>query len=230
LEALVPDLDWNLGLAVWNKFRDLPANRIHQQLHPSLSSNQLLHDETEACPPVSQSGSCVPSDDLNRSSLNTENASCNAAELNGACESITSLDLDKTELTAKTSESEAVHENGCKNDSTRLNDIKYRASCLRTGVGHPFPSPHAAAAFGGRMQDYFGWTVDLVNFDLEVVLHVEERHVYVKLALTKCSLHRRNILVFGQATLKPTIAYSMLRSVILTTCLLYFLFLFKTRC
>jgi hypothetical protein len=228
LEALVPDLDWNLGLAVWNKFRDLPANRIHQQLHPSLSSNQLLHDETEACPPVSHNGSCAL-DGLNRSSLNTESVSSNASDLNGACESMTSLDLGKTEteLTSKTEESGAEYENGCKNDATRSNDIKYRASCLRTGVGHPFPSPHAAAAFGGRMQDYFGWTVDLVNFDLEVVLHVEERHVYVKLALTKCSLHRRNILVFGQATLKPTIAYCMLRLVILTTFLRYFLFLFQ---
>ena len=90
-------------------------------------------------------------------------------------------------------------------------ELSFRATCYRSGAKHIFESPQAARSFGGALQDYFNWKVDLSNFDLEAVLTIENRHVYVSIMLTKKSLHRRNIANFGPTTLRPTIAYGMLR-------------------
>jgi len=87
----------------------------------------------------------------------------------------------------------------------------FRATCYRTGNHHCFQSPLAAAQFGGAVQDYFGWNVNLSNYDIEVVLCIEDRDVRVGIALTNQSLHRRHITHFGRTTLRPTIAHGMLR-------------------
>lgn len=87
----------------------------------------------------------------------------------------------------------------------------FRATCHRTGEHHCFQSPAAAANFGSAIQDYFGWNVDLDNFDIEVVLCIEDRDIRVGVSLTKQSLHRRHITHFGKTTLRPTIAHGMLR-------------------
>jgi len=87
----------------------------------------------------------------------------------------------------------------------------FRATCHRTGSQHCFQSPAAAAHFGGALQDYFGWNVDLSNYDIEAVLCIEDRDVRVGISLTNRSLHRRHITHFGKTTLRPTIAHGMLR-------------------
>ena len=86
----------------------------------------------------------------------------------------------------------------------------FRATCYRTGK-HSFQSPDAARVFGGAVQDYFCWNVDLTQFDIEVVLFVSSNSGYVAISLTRESLHRRHITDFGPTTLRPTIAYNMLR-------------------
>lgn len=87
----------------------------------------------------------------------------------------------------------------------------FRATCHRTGNNHCFQSPAAAAHFGGALHDYFGWNVDLNNYDIEVVLCIEDRDIRVGISLTNQSLHRRHITHFGKTTLRPTIAHGMLR-------------------
>ncbi|XP_041350135.1 THUMP domain-containing protein 3-like [Gigantopelta aegis] len=87
----------------------------------------------------------------------------------------------------------------------------FRVTCNRTGEGHSFDSMCAAANFGDAVQTYFGWNVDMKNFDIEVILNIEDRDVSVGIGLTKQSLHRRNLSSFGPTTLRPTIAYNMLR-------------------
>lgn len=87
----------------------------------------------------------------------------------------------------------------------------FRVTCYRAGEGHCFDSMTAAANFGGAVNDFFGWNVKMTNYDIEVVLSVDDTEVAVGLALTKQSLHRRNIVSFGPTTLRPTIAFSMLR-------------------
>ncbi|XP_067684651.1 tRNA (guanine(6)-N2)-methyltransferase THUMP3-like [Haliotis asinina] len=87
----------------------------------------------------------------------------------------------------------------------------FRVTCNRAGEGHTFDSMCAAANFGGAVQNYFGWNVDMKNFDVEVILNIEWTDMSVCIGLTKGSLHHRNITVFGATTLRPTIACNMLR-------------------
>ena len=95
----------------------------------------------------------------------------------------------------------------------------FRVTCYRTGKGHAFQSPQAASSFGGVVQDYFLWNVKMKNYDIEVILNIEEKNVSVMLALTKESMHRRNLTKFGPTALRPTIAYGMLRFVSLNVIL-----------
>lgn len=95
-------------------------------------------------------------------------------------------------------------------NQTGISDVpSYRVTCKRIG-DHCFESPHAATHFGGAVNDHVGWRVDLSKFDVEVMLMIIHNEVKVGIALTKESLHRRNIVNFGQTTLKPTIAHGIL--------------------
>ena len=67
-----------------------------------------------------------------------------------------------------------------------------------------------ACSFGGAINDYFGWNVDMKNFDMEVIINIDYAEVYVCLALTRVTMHKRFITHFGLTTLKGTIAYNML--------------------
>lgn len=87
----------------------------------------------------------------------------------------------------------------------------FRVTCLRHGDKHNFDSMTAAANFGGAIYNYFKWNVKMTEFDIEVILGIEDHEVTVSLGLTKESLHRRNITHFGPTTLRPTICYNMLR-------------------
>ena len=87
----------------------------------------------------------------------------------------------------------------------------FRVTCNRTGSNHCFDSMGAAANFGGGVNEYFGWNVSMKNFDIEVLLNIDDDAVRVCIALTKESLHKRNLVAFGHTTLRPTIAYCMLR-------------------
>ena len=88
---------------------------------------------------------------------------------------------------------------------------RFRVTCTRTGNKHTFSSPEAAAKFGGGINDWFGWPVDLSNPDIEVLLNIVESNVVIGVALTKESRGKRNIAHFGPTTLKSSIAYCMLK-------------------
>lgn len=88
---------------------------------------------------------------------------------------------------------------------------RFRVTCTRTGNNHSFSSPEAAAKFGGGINDFFGWRVDLSNPDIEVLLNIVNSNVVVGIALTKESRGKRNISHFGPTTLKSSIAYCMLQ-------------------
>lgn len=88
---------------------------------------------------------------------------------------------------------------------------QFRVTCNRAGDDHFFSSMEAASVFGGIINDAFHWPVSMKQFDVEVVLNIRENYWYICLALTKESLHRRNLVSFGAATLRSTICYNMLR-------------------
>lgn len=89
--------------------------------------------------------------------------------------------------------------------------LKFRATCYRIGEKHSFSSMEAACEFGGTLQDKFGWTVDLTRFNLNVVLNIEYKQGYICVAVTKESLHRRNISHFSNTTLRATMCYNLFR-------------------
>ncbi|ESO91208.1 hypothetical protein LOTGIDRAFT_105490, partial [Lottia gigantea] len=111
----------------------------------------------------------------------------------------------KSEDSAKISEKlQAKYEH----DSTKP---KFRVTCHRVGECHKFDSTNMGANFGGAIYTYFGWNVDLTKFDIEVILNIDWDDVTVCIGLTKESLHKRLLTNFGMTTLRPTIAYNMLR-------------------
>ncbi|KRZ39037.1 Histone H2A.V [Trichinella pseudospiralis] len=87
---------------------------------------------------------------------------------------------------------------------------KFRVSCQRSGGEHPFTSMEAASSFGGVVQAKFQWTVDLVYFDIEVIVRISGSQVRISLALTKKCLALRNLICFGSTTMKATICYGIL--------------------
>jgi len=90
----------------------------------------------------------------------------------------------------------------------------FRATCNRSkpnGDKHAFTSQDAAKVFGGAINNLFNWNVDMTNFDIEVVLNISGSRVWITLALTKQSLHKRHIQHFGPTTLRSTIAMNMLK-------------------
>ncbi|CDW54808.1 THUMP and UPF0020 domain containing protein [Trichuris trichiura] len=88
---------------------------------------------------------------------------------------------------------------------------KFRVTCNRTGTQHAFTSTEAAGALGAAVVDKFGWKVDLVNFDVEVLLNIEWRRARIGLALTDRCLALRNLVSCGPTAMKATIAYGLLR-------------------
>lgn len=88
---------------------------------------------------------------------------------------------------------------------------KFRVTCHRVGANHSFTSMDAARIFGGELHDSLHWLIDLTNYDLEVILQIQENDVYVAVSLNKKSKHHRNITHFGPTTLRATICYNMLR-------------------
>ncbi|CAG2111432.1 unnamed protein product [Medioppia subpectinata] len=93
-----------------------------------------------------------------------------------------------------------------------LKDMKpaFRVTANRTG-DHKFNSHECAVILGAIINDTYHWKVSMKEFDIEVVLNVRDNHFYVCLALTRESLHRRNLVCFGPTSLRATIAYNMLR-------------------
>ncbi|XP_037790531.1 THUMP domain-containing protein 3-like [Penaeus monodon] len=92
-----------------------------------------------------------------------------------------------------------------------LSGPKFRVSCNRTGTRHIFGSPEAARQFGAGINEKFNWPVDLKNFDLEVILYIDNEFVYVALALTREALFKRNLTNFGRTNLRATLCYNMVR-------------------
>ena len=86
----------------------------------------------------------------------------------------------------------------------------FRVTCNRTG-DHKFKSQECASILGAAVNESFGWTVSMKEYDIEVVLNIKEKHIYVCLTLTRESLHKRNLVSFGATSLRATIAYNMLR-------------------
>lgn len=89
--------------------------------------------------------------------------------------------------------------------------VTFRVTCTRGGGKHSFSSMDAARCFGAGLVRRFGWTVQLKNPELEVLLTIMGESMTVAIALNQESKYKRNIAHFGPTTLRSTIAYGLLR-------------------
>lgn len=89
--------------------------------------------------------------------------------------------------------------------------ISFRVTCARSGRQHVFSSNEAAGSLGAGLEARFGWTVDLKDADMEVLLRISGDDVELGLALNRESKFKRNISHVGRTTLHSNIAYALLR-------------------
>ena len=94
--------------------------------------------------------------------------------------------------------------------SKRPSDVKFRVTCNRTGK-HNFTSMEAAKYIGSGVKGYFGWSVDLENFDIEILAFIENLEITIAMKLSLESKHNRNVKYFGPTTLRATTSYCMLK-------------------
>ncbi len=86
----------------------------------------------------------------------------------------------------------------------------FRVTANRAG-NQEYRSHDVAGALGAGIQVATGWKVDLTGYDIDVCADLSDDRLTVGIRLTAESLHRRNQFAFGRATLKPTIAYGLIR-------------------
>ncbi len=221
MEAIVPNLNWAVGLEVWSHFFEFklpispyPSPRCGDE--PSNTSGEQTADDKDKRK--------VSLEDVPVHERDSESLQDDPAKTIPVLEADNKGDRNTEDVTQdSTSDSKDVAQssNGSNRQPPKKAKVKkvpanpdlpsFRATCHRTGKNHVFQSPQAAASFGGAVQDHFGWNVDLDNPDIEVILNINNDHVHVAIALTRESLHRRTITHFGPTTLNPAIAYNMLR-------------------
>ncbi|KAG2982340.1 hypothetical protein PC118_g10030, partial [Phytophthora cactorum] len=101
------------------------------------------------------------------------------------------------------------------------NEIKFRGSCVRDGK-HKYNSQVLAGEVGARVVEKFGWTVNLTEFDLEVVVVIFYKFMVAGIALADPrKIQFRNRLANESrsaladcdyvSTLRPSTAYLMLQ-------------------
>lgn len=95
-------------------------------------------------------------------------------------------------------------------DLPRSSPPLFRVTAERTG-DHVYRSPMVAAALGAGIRATTGWVVNLTEFDIEVHAELVQDRLTVGLQLTRESLHRRNLVLPSRASLKPTVAYALVR-------------------
>ena len=241
IQSLVPVVDWNTALKVWSMFVDFPhsvtvpepvtVTTTEECKHVQLAAEELnvpytVHESyrthtEQVCDHDNTKDTCTENsvqgtEDLFLDEHCTVEESVDALCLkNGKRCTDTNDDQmhvllghdDDCDQTEQVSVN-AAEESGAVKETVLPS---FRATCYRTGSHHCFQSPTAASHFGGAVHDYFGWNVDLSNYDIEVILCIEDRNVRIGISLTGQSLHRRHITHFGKTTLRPTIAHGMLR-------------------
>jgi len=200
LYKLPQDLEWNLALSLWKQFTGYSG---------ILFESEINSDDTIVSSKSPAEGDC--NDDGNGDSLKEESVGAltegddREAPAKRMKHSNGDPDADKSDHGSTSNKFQG-------NESLATSTLpRFRVTCTRTGNNHSFSSPEAAAKFGGGINDWFHWHVDLSNPDIEVLLNIVNNNVVIGIALTKESRGKRNIAHFGPTTLKSSIAYCMLQ-------------------
>ena len=115
-----------------------------------------------------------------------------------------------TDAQANTGNTDSTHGN-VSQSLLQGKPVTFRVTCTRGGRKHSFSSMDAARSLGAGLVRHFGWTVQLKNPSLEVLLTIVGDSMTIALALNQESMYKRNITHFGPTSLRSTIAYGLLR-------------------
>lgn len=212
LYKLPQDLDWNLALTLWKQFTGYPGILLKSE-NPgenNVMNINVADNKTQT--------TCIGEDNGGNSGESSADSDKEAPAKrmkhgNGDFENETRGSEDDTSL-VQTDHEEALSvpfSSDIPAESKSADLLpKFRVTCTRTGKSHSFSSPEAAAKFGGGINDWLDWRVDLSNPDIEVLLNIVDNSVVIGIALTKETRGKRNIAHFGPTTLKSSIAYCML--------------------
>lgn len=118
--------------------------------------------------------------------------------------------VNLTDAQTNTEDTDSTHDN-VHQSLLKGKQITFRVTCTRGGRKHSFSSMDAARSLGAGLVKHFGWTVQLKNPNLEVLLMIVGDAMTIALALNQESKYKRNITHFGPTTLRSTIAYGLLR-------------------
>lgn len=211
LYKLPQDLEWNLALSLWKEFTGYSGVLLKGD-NPNNGLNiNVIDDKTQAVDKDNKSSS---QNEHNDESLADSVKEAPAKRMKhsdeGSSEGIPRKQDGAAKVASSQSVTEALTSDKASEDATIATLPRFRVTCTRTGKNHSFSSPEAAAKFGGGINDWFGWRVDLSHADIEVLLNIVDNSVVIGIALTKESRGKRNIAHFGPTTLKSSIAYSML--------------------
>ena len=207
LYKLPQDLDWNLGLSLWKQFTEYSGIlfKSDTQGENNTLNNHVADKKTQSI------GDGINGDNDGESLADSDHKEAPAKRMKHGNGDFNYEKPNKEDTTSELTE-EALSvplSSDIPAESPALLP-KFRVTCTRTGNSHSFSSPEAAAKFGGGINDWFGWRVDLSNPDIEVLLNIVDNSVVVGIALTKETRGKRNIAHFGPTTLKSSIAYCML--------------------
>lgn len=209
LYKLPQDLEWNLALSLWKQFTGYSGILLRSESPEE--NNALNVARAESQPQDEDNRSSLEGNHDDKSLADKEAPAKRLKQSNGDCDEEKSSEEDGTEkfpsstITSVTSSSDKPTEN-----ESLATLPRFRVTCTRTGNNHSFSSPEAATKFGGGINDWFAWRVNLSNPDIEVLLNIVDNSVVIGIALTKESRGKRNIAHFGPTTLKSSIAYCML--------------------
>ncbi|XP_038068289.1 THUMP domain-containing protein 3-like isoform X2 [Patiria miniata] len=87
----------------------------------------------------------------------------------------------------------------------------FRVTGHRVSDSHLFSSREAAGKLGEYLIQRYGWPVKMKEFEMEVLVNVNNNDATIGINLTAESMHKRNIVHFGPTTLRSTLAHCMLR-------------------
>ena len=224
LEELVNTFDWNLAMYGLNFFKEKElSNKINKKAKDgSVDVGDNIRDNT------TEEGQSRPNcfatdenvlhnDNLKRKAeedLAFEEKVCKTVQ-GLACLHANNKGSDEKKCTDCHNVLEShvkIEENN--QELTYLNrkptDIKFRVTCHRNGK-HTFSSMEAAKYIGSGVKGYFGWNVDLENFDIEILAFIEDFQITIAVKLSEESKHNRNVKFFGPTTLRATTSYCMLK-------------------
>lgn len=213
LYKLPQDLEWNTALFLWKEFTGYSGVLLkgdNQEENNALNIN-VPDDKSRA---IDEANRSSLQNDHNDQRLADSDKEAPAKRMKCSNEDFDTEASRNLDVAAKVVSSQSVNE-ALSSDKAAENERvaalpRFRVTCTRTGNNHSFSSPEAAAKFGGGVNDWFGWRVDLSHPDIEVLLNIVDNSVVIGIALTKETRGKRNIAHFGPTTLKSSIAFCML--------------------